>query len=135
MSSRMLRRCLTATMALAVGAAVVAFAPMSSAKGGPEKSRFAGTFDAFGLPVTISDAGHIAGSSGASNFYKVSISGRVGDDGSYSLTVTETYLEHGPRDHGRTKSSTVSSGTMALDADGNIVGTNATGGSFVWVRQ
>ena len=132
MTSTMLRGCLIA-VALA---AVAALAPVSSAEaGGGEKSPFAGSYDGYGLPITISDAGHITGSSGTSNYYKVSISSRVSSDGSYSLTVTETYLERGPRDHGRSKSSSESAGTLALDADGNIVGTNDTGGSFAWVRN
>jgi len=130
MTSAMFRRCLTVALV-----AVVALAPAAPAQaGGGEKSRFAGTYDAYGVPVTISNVGQITGSSGTSNYYKVSISGRVSADASFSLTVTETYFEHGPRDHGRTKSTSESAGSMALDADGNIVGTPDSGGSFVWLR-
>ncbi|HZL71963.1 MAG TPA: hypothetical protein VFC86_05860, partial [Planctomycetota bacterium] len=60
MKSVMFRRCLTVALV-----AVVALAPAAPAQaGGGEKSRFAGTYDAYGVPVTISNVGQITGSSG-----------------------------------------------------------------------
>jgi isoaspartyl peptidase/L-asparaginase-like protein (Ntn-hydrolase superfamily) len=129
MTSTMLRICLTAAVALAAVAA----------KGGPEKSVFAGTYvgSGGGAPITISDNGQIRSSSddGATKF---SLSGRVYADGTYEYTVdvTEPNLEHGPRDKRVwLRYSYESTGTLALDGDGNIVGTPSTGGLFTWVRQ
>ena len=130
------RRSLT-TLALAAVAAVVGLGPLASAEASPRvDSPFAGTFawSSWSALITISNRGHITGSQGSTSAYKVTISGRVSDDGSFSFTLTETYFERGPRDHGRHTSSTEFAGTMALDADGNIVVTPATG-SFVWFRQ
>ena len=129
MTSTMLRICLTAAVALAAVAA----------KGGPEKSPFAGTFvgNGAGASITISDNGAIRGSyeNGAT---KISTSGRVNADGTYEYTVnvTEPNLEHGPRDKRVwLRYSYEYAGTMALDVDGNLVLSPSTGGSFIWVRQ
>jgi len=128
MTSTMLRRCVTAAVALAA---------LTAAGAAPEASPFAGTYawGSWPAPITISDGGQITSSFGGSSSYKGSISGRVKADGSCSFTLSESYLEHGPRDHGRHKSSVEYAGTMALDAEGNIAATQVIGGSFVWVRQ
>ena len=138
MTSTMFRRCMTA-VTLAAVAAVVALAPVSSAQAGPEKSPFAGTYLRGSMPVTISDGGHITGSFGDGND-KVTLSGRVNADGSYTYTVTwhqpvfdDEFQRRGGRNY--FKASYTAVGTLASDADGNIVGTTDAGGSFVWVRQ
>jgi len=148
MLSTMLRKCLTAVTALAVLGSVVAIAPDSSAKGGPEPSPFAGTYvgaDPQGWvsswTVTISDGGQITSS------YlplKGTINGRVNNDGSYSFTVKVTFppfgddFGQGPKPRYRTVNYK-SAGKLSL-ADGNIVGLaddDGTGGgrSISWLRQ
>lgn len=131
MTMRMFRRCMTAV------AAVVALAPAMSAQAGPEKSRFAGSYAWGERQITISDAGMIKGSEGTSNSYKVTINGKVQDDGSYSFTVNVSYEDLERRGPGPKflKYTYEYAGTLTVDADGNIVGTNAAGGSFTWVRQ
>ena len=129
-----------------------ALAPESSAKGGPEKRPFAGSYvgsDPQGRyaswAVTISDGGRITSSYSGLGHAKGSINGRIDPDGSYSFTVSVTVLDQIPnwRDNGPswvTLRYTVA-GNMVLDADGNIVGTydrtstDTHGGSFVWLRQ
>jgi len=140
------RRCLTAAVAV-----VVALAPLSSAKGGPEQSPFAGTYSWDSAPfqigswaVTISDGGQIAGSLVSSGWYtKGSISGRVKADGSYAFTrsLTGPTFDDGERGHsGGPKSVTERTefaGKLAPDANGNLVGTDDTyvSQSFTWLRQ
>ena len=91
--------------------------------------------------VTISDRGQITSSySYPGSREKGSISGAVSADGSYSMTVSETYFvggTDGPRDKGKdyATSSNTSTGDMSLDAAGNIVGTAGAWGSFSWIRQ
>lgn len=133
MTSTVIRKCLTAAVALAAVAAV-ALAPVSSAEARPAGSPFAGKYSWNSWPITISNAGKIAGSVNGKN-YKRSISGQVNEDGSYSFTVDESYFEPGPREHGWHRSTYQSSGHMAFDADGNIVVTPSAGGSFVWLQQ
>ena len=133
MTMRMFRGCLTAALALA------ALAPFSSAEAGPEASPFAGTYVAanWSFPVTILNGGQIKGSDSGAERDKVSIDGRVGADGSYSITLSVTssrYDERRDRTLWHTSRYTLL-GTMSLDADGNIVDTPDNGGSFVWVRQ
>ena len=116
----------------------------ATAEAAPSASLFAGTYDWDGLPITISDGGRISGSAVFSNGgepgtyeWHVSISGRVSADGSYSFTRSTTiyvYDFFGKR-HRLSKTRSESAGNMALDLDGNIVGTPDTGGSFVWLRQ
>ena len=133
MTMRMFRGCLTAALALA------ALAPFSSAEAGPEASSFAGTYVAanWSFPVTILNGGHIKGSDSGAERDKVSIDGRIGADGSYSITLSVTssrYDERRDRTLWHTSRYTLL-GSMALDADGNIVDTPDNGGSFTWVRQ
>ncbi|HZL72707.1 MAG TPA: hypothetical protein VFC86_09620 [Planctomycetota bacterium] len=133
MTMRMFRGCLTAALALA------ALAPFSSAEAGPEASPFAGTYVAanWSFPVTILNGGQIKGSDSGAERDKVSIDGRVGADGSYSITLSVTssrYDERRDRTLWHTSRYTLL-GSMALDADGNIVDTPDNGGSFTWVRQ
>ena len=127
----MTRWVLTGFMALG---AVAVLDIGSTAEAAPSVSPFAGTYYAVGHPpVTISDGGRITAFSdyGGST---VSINGRVGADGRYSFTATvTTYSDHpGLRD---TTSRYRYAGTMAPDADGNLVVTEDTGGSSVWLRQ
>jgi len=148
MTSTMVRRCLTAAMALAAVATVVALAPMSLAEARGGNSPFAGTYDwnsgtnsEHSWAVTISNGGHVTGSLMSSPFYtKGSISGRVGADGSYSFTLSVTFLfDRDPLDEWdkpmQRTIRTTAAGNMALDAGGNIVGTADTGPSFAWLRQ
>ena len=135
-------------MALAaMGAAAVLDVGSATAEAAPTVSPFAGTYVGvdpatryYSFNVAISKAGRIAGSFGESGDRTTgSLSGEVGADGSYSLTVviTTASYDDGPRDPRvpRSKSTYTSTGSMALDANDNIVGTPNTGGSFVWVRQ
>jgi hypothetical protein len=137
------------TALAAMGAATVLDVGARTADAAPSVSPFAGTFvgndpqgyrwDAW--TITISDGGRISSSWPAA---KGTISGRVDDDGSYSFTVSKSIVPI-PNWRGTgPKLVTVkydSAGTMALDADGNIVGTEETNsgtihvGSFYWVRQ
>jgi len=132
-------------VAIAAVAAAVALAPVSSAEArGGENSRFAGRYDwNYEGPwvVTISGNGQITGSLVSSFTYtKGSLSGRVNADGSYSFTMSVTFRtfndperpSHGPEF--RTAHYKFA-GTMAFDADGNLVGTPDAGESFVWLRQ
>ena len=148
MTRSMTRWTLAGCMALAaVGAVAVLDAGTTTAEAAPSVSRFAGTYagaDPAGWwpswAVTISSKGQITGSFGSTGHdLKGSMSGRVGDDGSYSLTVTVTMpsYDDGPRDPRvpRTKWSYASAGNMALDPAGNIAGTENTGETFVWLRQ
>ena len=133
MTSAMFRRCLTVALV-----AVVALAPAAPAQaGGGEKSRFAGSYASGDVLITISDGGLIKGSTSTGNFYKVTLNGRVNDDGSYSYTMSVTYEDQERRGPGPKylKETYEYAGTLAFDADGNIVGTKDTGGSFVWLRN
>jgi hypothetical protein len=126
-------------MALGALAAIGGFTPgVTTVEAAPSVSPFAGTYvgrDPRGwypsLAVTVSDAGRIASGK--------AISGLVSDDGSYSFTVSITgYAERGGREGGGPKivtSSYTSTGTMSLDAAGNIVGTTNTVSPFTWTRQ
>ena len=116
----------------------------ATAEAPPSASQFAGTYDEGGLPITISDGGRIAGSvvfgnGGEPGTYEwhVSISGRVKADGSYSFTRSTTIYVYDffGKKHHVSKTRTASAGSMALDPNGNIVGTPNTGGSFLWLRQ
>jgi len=144
----MTRWTLAGCMALAaVSAVAVLDVGYSTAEAAPSISRFAGTYvpaDASSpWSFAISDGGRITGSyslgSGGGEFSKGSLSGRVGADGSFSFTVSESgayYLDPERfRLLQRWKSSYVLVGNMTLDPDGNVVGTSNSGGSFVWLRQ
>jgi hypothetical protein len=139
MTRSMTRMALAGCLALAaMGAVAVLDVGSSTAEAAPSVSRFAGTYmtGILGwLPVTISDAGRIAGSS---PYGDESVDGRVRDDGSYSYTVTWYSYGDDPRgrvNYPRTKYTYKSAGVMALDAVGNILGTQDDGSSFVWLRQ
>jgi hypothetical protein len=135
-------------MALAaLGAAAALDVGSPTAEAAASVSPFAGTYvgavpgfsSNVSWDIAISDGGRIT-SSYSSGKYKRSISGRVGADGRYSFTVSETVpaMDGGER---RTTgpawvtTSYESAGSMALDADVDIVGTADTGESFVWLRQ
>jgi hypothetical protein len=130
-------------MALAALSAVAVLDVGSrTAEAAPSVSPFAGTYVCAWSAVTISDAGRISGA-GVNNTIS-SISGRVRDDGSFSMTVTESgYSEDETPPYGKPKrwtSSDTMTGTMALDPYGNIEVTyvadeSGPGGSFVWFRQ
>ena len=137
MARSMSRWALAGCMALAALEAVaVVDVGTSTAEAAPSVSPFAGTYVSSGspAPIRISNRGQIS-SSYSNGGSKESISGEVSDDGSYSITVSGAYFEHGPRDHGWERWTSRYAGSMALDADGNIVATGGTGGSFVWLRQ
>jgi hypothetical protein len=136
-------------MALAALSAVAVLdVGSATAEAAPSASEFAGTYvggDARGWvsqwTVTISDGGRITGL--RSGFSRDKISGQVSADGGYSLSVTATiWVFAHPHGHSvgdpdleiRTVNYK-SSGNIALDGYGNVVGTDDTGGSFIWVRQ
>jgi hypothetical protein len=129
--------------ALALGAlgAVLGFTPgVPTADAAPSMIRFAGTYaeGSSSDPITISGRGHIASSySSPDSRFKFSRSGWVGDDGSYSYTLRVTSAHYDDRRDRTTwhTSRYELAGVMALDADGNIVGTPDDGDSFVWFRQ
>jgi hypothetical protein len=127
-------------MALAALGAVAALdVGTPTAEAAPSVSPFAGTYVSSGwpAPITFSDGGQITSSYSGYERTKGSMSGRVGADGSYSITVSETFEYYNDRrdwTRWHTSRSTFS-GIMALDVDGNIVATGGTGGSFVWLRQ
>ncbi|HTF56427.1 MAG TPA: hypothetical protein VK661_04105 [Planctomycetota bacterium] len=148
MTSTMLRRCLTAAVAIAALAAVVALAPVSSAEAAPVVSSFEGTYDwnsadGSSWAVTISDNGQITGSLVSGSYLTGSIKGKVSADGSYffwmSVTTHDSFPRPGPGGGGAkiVKLHFPFHGNLAWDADGNIVSTPDAGGnqSFVWIRQ
>ena len=140
MTRPMTRWTLAGCMALAALGAVAVFdvgAP--TAEAAPSVSLFAGTYVSGGwpVPITVSDGGDISSSYSGEGRTKGSMSGRIGGDGSYSLTTSRTFIVTGD-ERGRTSYATsrgAGAGSMALDVDGNIVATGGTGGSFVWLRQ
>ena len=150
MTRSMTRWTLAGCMALAaMGTVAVLDVGSSTAEAAPSVSPYAGTYvgrDPQGWrsswTVTISDGGRITGSLPSA---KGSVSGKVGDDGSYSFAVSMAIQPiPGEMERGQgPKYVTVkydSAGTMAL-VDGDIVGTEETNsntihlGSFFWVRQ
>jgi hypothetical protein len=139
-------------MALAaLGAAAVLDVGSRAAEAAPSASPFAGTYVggdplqyAYGpaWTVTIADDGRIAGV--RPGFSRDKISGQVGADGRSTFTVTATILViarrkgHSVSEGDELEWRTVnykSSGTIAPDLAGNLVGTVDAGGSFLWVRQ
>ena len=145
----MTRMAVAGCMALAALSAVAVLdVGSTTADAAPSVSPFAGTYDwssydrwfywYWPAPITISDAGEITSSyfsGGGDEWSKGSISGRVSADGRYSFTVSSNGYTYHPRGSERWKSSFRSAGNMASDAAGNIVGTEGTGASFVWLRQ
>ena len=142
----MTRMAVAGCMALAaLSAAAVLDVGSSTAEAAKSVSPFAGTYVAgtWPVPITISDGGRITSSYSGERRYKGSISGRVSADGSYSYTVSQTYAIWGYLPHGHIQKegwiwvtwTGESTGNMALDLDGDIVGTEDTGYSFVWLRQ
>jgi hypothetical protein len=121
-------------MALAVMA--VLDVGSSTAEAAPSVSPFAGSYVGYfggtrSWSVTISDGGLISGGagSGGGRTSSGSMRGKVRADGRYSLEVTKS----GGREGTYLKYKTT--GTMALDAAGDIVGEDDRVGSFVWFRQ
>ena len=150
MTRWMTRMTVAGCMALAaLGAGAVLDVGSSAAEAAPSASPFEGTYvggDPRGYvsqwTVTISDAGRITGvRSGVS---RDKISGQVGADGGYSLQVTATIITlvrhhgHSVGDEFEFEQRTVnykSSGSIAPNVDGNLVGKDDRGGGFTWVRQ
>ena len=121
----------------ALSAVTVLDVGSTTAEAAPSVSPFAGMYlsDVGPRTVAVSDGGQISGGYDDGSL-EMSIAGKVSAGGSYSFTVTtSTYNPVSPRRIRLSRSTTKSSGTMALDADGNIVGTPSTGASFVWIRQ
>lgn len=126
--------------AAALSAAAVLDVGSATAEAAPGVSQFAGTYsgpDPDGLvsrwTITIDEAGQLSARSGDDR-----ISGRVGADGRYSLTVRATVLVFGRGREPDLVLKTVqykSTGSLSPDAAGNLVGTDDDGGSFVWTRQ
>ena len=150
MTRSMTRWALAGCMALgALSAAAVFDVGSRAADAAPSVSPFAGSYvgrDPHGWypswAITVSDRGQITSSYSypGTDRSKGSISGQVSSDGSYSITVSQTYFAGsigGPRDKGKdwVTATYTSAGSMALDADGNIVGTAGAWGSFSWIRQ
>jgi hypothetical protein len=133
----------------ALGAAAVLDVGSTAAEATPSASPFAGTYvgpDPWRYvsqwTVTIADDGRIAGV--RPGFSRDKISGRVGADGSYSLSVTATiqvlvrHHGHSVGDEFEFEIRTVNyktSGDLSPDAAGNLVDADEEGGSFLWVRQ
>jgi hypothetical protein len=135
-------------MALAaLGAGLVLDVGATTAEAAPSVSPFAGTYvgaDPQGWypswSVTISNKGQISGSFGSSGqYWKGTIGGGVSAGGRYSFTVsvTEPSYDEGPRDPRvpRSKRSYESAGNLTSDPAGDILGTDDTGRSFIWLRQ
>jgi hypothetical protein len=130
----------------ALSAAAVFDVGSATAEAAPSVSRFAGTYvgrdplrwsSNYGYLwiVTISDGGRITGSYSGGGHSKGSISGRVGDDGRYSFTVSVTTPSIAGWGQKWVTSRYDSVGNLTPDVDGNIVGTPDVGESFLWVRQ
>ena len=139
MTRSMSRWTLAGCMALAaLGALAVLDVGSRAAEAAPSVSPFVGTYAwaSWPAPITVSDGGRITSAYSGFSRTKGSISGRVDADGSYSFTVSETFSDAPERGKATWYTSSYkSTGNMAPDADGNIVGTEDTGGSFVWLRQ
>ena len=144
MTRSMTRWMLVGCMALAaLGAVAVLDVGSATAEAAPSVSPFAGTYSGtlpllgtWPAPITISDGGRITSSYSGFSRTKGSINGRVADDGSYSVTVTKTFADIPERGKATWyTSSSTSAGTMEPDGAGNIVGSEDTGGTFVWLRQ
>jgi hypothetical protein len=130
----------------ALGAAAMLDVGLPTADAAPSPSPFAGSYvgaDPRGWngswDVTITDGGRIDSAYSSPGGRKRSISGRVGDDGTCSFTVSETVPAYRDRrdpfsSYPRYTISYDVAGTMTLD-DGNIVGTVDGGGSFSWLRR
>ena len=133
-------------LTVAAVVAALALAPVLSVEAGPEKSPFEGTYawNSQGVwDITISSGGQIKGSLTPSFPYtKGSLSGQVGDDGSYSFLVSLTSItfdfpdERHPTPGGpKTRTGHYKfMGTLGL-VEGNIVGTPSIHQAFLWVRQ
>ncbi len=137
MTRSMTRLALAGCMALAaISAVAVLDVGSSTAEAAPSVSPFTGAYAWSGWgPVAISSGGRITSSWGSPSSAAGSISGRVSSDGSYAFTMSVSYPKD-PRngDDGHKVTST-HAGTMALDANGNIVGTPDTGASFTWLLR
>jgi hypothetical protein len=141
MTRSMTRWVLTGCMALAaLAAAAVLDVGSPMAEAAPTASPFAGTYfeGTSTTPITISNGGHITSSySSPDSRQKVTRSGAVSADGSYSYTLSVTssrYDERRDRTLWHTSRYELS-GYMELDSAGNIVGTPDSGDTFVWLRQ
>jgi hypothetical protein len=140
MTRSMTRWALAGCMALAaIGAVAVLDVGSATADAAPSVSPFSGTYVSGGwpVPIAVTDGGDISSSYSGEGRTKGSMSGRIGRDGSYSLTTSRTFIVSGD-ERGKTSYATsrdTVAGNMALDVDGNIVATGGTGGSFVWFRQ
>ena len=141
MTRSMTRWTLAGCMALAaMGAAAFLDVGSAVAEAAPGTSRFVGTYEwsYWSAPITISDTGRITSSYTGAGRTKGSISGRVGDDGSYSFTLSQTFGDFPERGKPTyTTSSWKSAGTMEPDTGGNLVVTDTSGPfeSFTWFRQ
>ena len=138
MTRSMTRWTLVGCMALSALGAVAAFdVGSATADAAPCVSPFAGTYvgadprSSRSWNITISDGGLIASSYsiGGGRGGRGTISGKIKANGSYSFEVA--------KDSGREGSYYwyKSTGKMALDTDGSIVGKEKKGKSFVWLRQ
>ena len=138
MMRSMTRWVLTKFMALATFA-VLAVGP-ATADAAPDVSPFAGSYAWGSVTVSISNRGRISGAGSSADYsmqFDESISGNVGADGIYSFTKKTTIwgIDFFGKRHRLATISYAYAGTMAPDAEGNIVGTGDTGGSFLWLRQ
>ena len=131
----MSRMAVAGCMALAALSAVAVLDVGSpTAEAAPSVSPFAGTYDWDLLRMTISESGRISCPSET-----LDIGGRVIADGTYSFAVSYSFIYYDERrdQYKRRTSRSTYTGNMALDADGNIVGTRdgGNGDSFVWLRR
>jgi hypothetical protein len=145
MMRSMTRWALSGCMALAaLSAAAVLDVGCVTADAAPSVSRFAGTYVPADPSSTwtylISDAGQITGSYQLGGYViEGALSGRVRDDGSFSITQTETNVYEGRGGHSRTVTSRITySGSMQFDGSGDLVVTANSGnliGTFIWLPQ
>jgi hypothetical protein len=120
-------------MALAaLSAAAVLDVGSAMAEAAPSVSPFAGTYAGPVPNTTISSGGQFSGADDDGQT-QMSIKGRVSADGRYSYNVTVIIFDL--RRHRVSQFSDQHAGNMALDPDGNIVGTEDTGVSFIWIRR
>ncbi len=104
-----------------------------TAEAAPSVSPYAGTYawTSWRTAITISDEGLIASGysiGGGRGGYGL-IRGKIRAGGKYSFEL----FKNSGRDGSTFEDK--STGKMALDADGNIVGKEKKGESFVWLRQ
>jgi len=141
MMRSMTRWTLAGCMALAaMGAVAVLDVGLPTTEAAPSVSRFAGTYVSGPWTYFISGGGQITGSYQYGGYViEGSLSGRVRDDGTFSITQTESNYYEGRGGQTRKATTRITySGSMEFDGSGNLVVTADSGnllGTFIWIRQ